>query len=122
MTRYLRRSIDEPIREGLTMDRLWNGDDKGLIWCWERGRQKRAEQPELAAQAENHELPVLAWKGGVAKKLEGGTKPGTLKYLATWQGLRGQDLEIALDDEQLIVCRKTGQTVAFSAVLSPDEE
>lgn len=122
MTRYLRRSINEPIREGLSVYALWNGDDHGPIWCWERGRQKRAEQPELAAQAENGELPLLAWKGGVAKKLEVGTKSGTLKYLATWQGLRGQDLEIALDYEQLIVCRKTGQTVAFSAVLPPDEE
>ena len=41
MTTRLRRSIDEPIREGLTWNELWKGPDEGLIWCWERGRQYR---------------------------------------------------------------------------------
>ena len=97
------------------------GPDKGLIWCWERGRQKRVEEPELAAQADKGELVVLAWKGGVNKKLKMEKKSGTLQYLATWQGLRGKDLALALEDES-IVCTKTGQTVVFSSTLPKDEE
>ena len=121
MTTRLRRSVHQPIREGLSWDERWMGPDKGLIWCWERGRQKRVEEPELAAQADKGELVVLAWKGGVDKKLKMERKPGTLQYLATWQGLRGEDLELALEDES-IVCTKTGQTVVFSSTLPKDEE
>ena len=122
MTTHLRRSIDRPIREGLSWDELWVGPDRGLIWCWERGRQKRVEEPKLAARADKRELVVLAWKGGVEEKLKIEKQPGTLKYLATWQGLRGEDLDIALEDEQVIVCSKTGQIVAFSAKLPVEEE
>lgn len=122
MAMRLRRSIDQPIREGLSWNELWRGPDRGLIWCWERGRQKRVEEPELAARADKGELVVLAWKGGVEKKLKIEKKPGTLNYLATWQGLRAEDLDIALEDERLIVCSKTGQTVAFSAKLPVEEE
>ena len=121
MTTRLHRSVHEPIREGLSWNERWMGPDKGLIWCWERGRQKRVEEPELAAQADKGELVVLAWKGGVDKKLKMERKPGTLQYLATWQGLRGKDLELALEDIS-IVCTKTGQTVVFSSTLPKDEE
>ena len=121
MTTRLRRSVNQPIREGLSWNERWMGPDNGLIWCWERGRQKRVEEPELAAQADKGELVVLAWKGGVDKKLKMDRKPGTLQYLATWQGLRGEDLELALEDES-VVCTKTGQTVVFSSTLLKDEE
>jgi hypothetical protein len=146
MTR-LRRSITEPIREGQSWNELWRAPDRGLICCWERGRQKRGKgtdeefaelslvnfdppphrwnmpRPDLAARAENGELVPLAWKGGVAKKLQADTvKHGTLSYLATWQGLRGEDLDIDLEGEVLIVCSKTGQAVLFGAQLPPDED
>ena len=122
MATHLRRSIDRPIRDGLSWDELWRGPDQGLIGCWERGRQKRIEEPELAARADKGELVVLGWKGGVKEKLKIERKAGTLQYLANWQGLRGQDLDIALEDERLIVCSKTGQTVAFSVNLPEEEE
>ena len=66
------------------MSERWEGSDKGLIWCWERGRQKRSEHPELAARAHNGELVVLVWKGGVEKKLDIDKHPGSLQYLANW--------------------------------------
>ena len=99
MDTHLRRSIHEPIREGLSRTELWDGEDGGLIWCWELGRQKRLQDPDLAARAEKGKLVVLAWKGGVQKKLKVDKKGGTLYYLATWQGLHGEDLDIALEDE-----------------------
>jgi len=122
MATHLHRSIDRPIRAALSWDELWVGPDLGLICCWERGRQKRIEEPELAARAEQGELIILAWKGGVEEKLKIERKPGTLKYLATWQGLRGEDLDITLDDERVIVCSKTGQAVAFSTKLPVEVE
>ena len=45
------RSITEPIRENLTWEHRWENDDKGLIACWERGREKRVENPQLAIDA-----------------------------------------------------------------------
>jgi len=117
MATRLLRSVDQPIREGLSWSERWEGPDKGLIWCWERGRQMRLEDPDLAARADNGELVLLGWKGGVRKKLESEKKPGTLKYLATWQGLRGEDLDLALEGERVIVCTKTEQAVVFSAKL-----
>jgi len=64
----------------------------------------------------------MAWKGGVQKKLNIEKKPGTLQYLATWQGMRGEDLDLALEGERTIVCTKTGQAVVFSAKFAEDEE
>lgn len=122
MSIRLRRSIALPIREGMTLEELWHGPDNGLIWCWERGRQKSIENPELAAAAVRGELVVLAWKGGVDEKTKIEKKPGTLKYLATWQGLRGEDLDIAVDKEHAVVCSKTGQAVLFSSRLPVEEE
>ena len=104
MAMRLRRSIDLPIREGLTWEETWKGPDNGLIWCWERGRQDRLQQPDLAARADKGELVQMAWKGGVVEKQKIAKKPGTLKYLATWQGLRGEDLDIALEGDRTIVC------------------
>ena len=122
MATHLRRSVDQPIRKGLSWSERWEGPDKGLIFCWERGRQKRVEEPDLAARADKGELIMLAWKGGVQERLKIERKPGTLQYLATWQGLRGEDLDLALEGERVVVCTRTGQAVAFSAVLPDDEE
>lgn len=82
------------------------------------------EQPELAIKAKNGELPILVWKGGVAKKLrnEKEQKLGTWKYLATWQGLRGEDLDISIEDEKTLTCTKTGQAVLFSSRPPEDDD
>lgn len=115
-------SISQPIRTRLIRSETWDGPDRGLIYCWERGRQRRVEDPEIAARAEKGELVVLAWKGGVEEKLKVERKPGSLQYLATWQGLRGDDLDLVLEDEHVIVCSKTGQAVVFSAKLHLEAE
>jgi hypothetical protein len=122
MATRLYRSIDQPIRENLSWIDQWRGPDNGLIWCWERGRQERLERPDDAARADRGELVGLDWKGGVERKLKIEKRPGTLKYLATWQGIRGEDLDIDLEGERTIVCSRTGQAVVFSAELPPDED
>ncbi|MCS7021959.1 MAG: hypothetical protein NZ703_14195 [Gemmataceae bacterium] len=116
----IQRSRNVPIREGLTWEQLWLGPDGGLIWCWERGRQKRIDEPDLAAAAERGELPVLAWKGGVEKRRQD-QKPitGTLEYLAVWQGLRGEDLDIDRSRTITLVCTATSQAVEFGEFPPP---
>ena len=107
-------AFDTPPREGLTWEQRWKGDDRGLIACWERGRDKRRESPDMAKQAEAGELPVLAWKGGVERAIKKTHKYGCLNYLATWQGLRGNDLNIDLDHEVTLVCTRTKMSVTFT--------
>jgi hypothetical protein len=114
MNQRINRSFKESKREGLSSDERWKGDDRGLIMCWEVGREIRNREPELAERAEKGELPVLVWKGGVEKKTKKGHKYGSLKYLAQWQGLRGEDLDIDLYQEPELTCSKTGMKVTYT--------
>ena len=108
------RSISESIRMNPSYDERWNGDDKGLITCWEVGRKKRESEPSLVEKVENNELPVLGWKGGVDKTLQKKEKFGSLNYLAQWQGLRGEDLNISLSEELAMQCSKTGMMITYT--------
>ena len=112
------RSISESIRMNPSYDERWNGDDKGLITCWEVGRKKRESEPSLVEKVENNELPVLGWKGGVDKTLQKKEKFGSLNYLAQWQGLRGEDLNISLSEELAMQCSKTGMMITYTPDLS----
>lgn len=109
------RSYKEPKRKNLSWEDRWRGEDNGLIICWEIGREMRENEPELARLAEKGELPALGWKGGVEKSIQKTEKFGTLNYLAQWQGLRGEDLNIDLFEEPEVVCAKTGIKVIFTA-------
>ena len=108
------RKIAEPIRKGLSQDDAWNKPDKGLIKCWEVGRTLAETDPELAERARKNELPVLGWKGGVAEAIKKKHKFGTLNYLAKWQGLRGDNLDVDLASEREHVCSRTGLRVTFT--------
>ena len=105
------------VRKNPTFEERWRGADRGLITCWEVGRRLRGEHPDIAKQAEAGELPPLGWKGGVEKPLKIGHKIGTLFYLAQWQGLRGEDLDIDLEQEYERVCTRTGVRVLFTGDL-----
>jgi len=67
----------------------------------------------LASQAIDGQLVVLPWKGGIERELKNKKtkKFGTLLYLAMWQGLRGEDLDIDLNEEPALTCSKTNMTV-----------
>lgn len=118
MSQRIHRSRKEKRREGLTWDERWKGDDKGLIACWEVGREIREQKPDLAIRAENGELVVLGWKGGVEEKTKIGEKYGTLFYLAQWQGVRGDDLDIDLAEETELTCSRTGMRVTYTGDLA----
>jgi len=114
MSKRIYRSCYEPLRENPSFDDRWRGPDNGLITCWEVGRRRSIESPELAEEAKNGELPILGWKGGVGKKTQEKEKYGCLNYLAEYQGLRGEDLDIDLTEEREIVCSKTGIKVIYT--------
>lgn len=109
------RSIREEIRKNISTKDRWESNDYGLITCWEVGREKRRANDEVVAKAEIGELPVLGWKGGIAESTKLKKKYGSLKYLAQWQGLRGEDLKINTSLETIVVCKKTGITVIFTS-------
>ena len=96
------------------MNHRWKSEDMGLIWCWEKGRQMRDSNPELAQKAENGELMTLGWKGGIPDDFKGKTKIGSLQYLAQWQGLANLDLNIDTNSKILLKCNKTEVEVEFS--------
>ncbi len=110
----IRRSISEPIRISLSWEQRWRSADQGLISAWESGRERRQLNPSLSAQAEAGHLVVLGWKGGVRKKIQA-QKFGTYNYLAMWQGLRGEELDIDTEKEVDIICTKTGMVVTFTS-------
>jgi hypothetical protein len=112
------RKATEPKRVNLSTEELWHGEDNGLIICWEVGRDMRNDDPALAERVRNGELPILAWKGGVDKALKAGKKYGSLQYLATWLGLRNEDLRINVSKETSLTCARTGVTVTFTPVAS----
>ena len=112
---HIRRSCKKSIRQGLTWDERWLGPDKGLIACWENGRELSETKPELAQRAKKGELPISGWRGGVEKKGKGKQKKhGTLCYLAEWQGLRGDDLDIDPSEKKELTCSRTGMKVIYT--------
>lgn len=124
MSHRISRSYKEPIRtEELSWNDRWKGPDRGLIACWEVGREMRQRDSELAERAMRGELPPMGWKGGVEPPTKEETseatrkkpkKYGTLFYLAQWQGIRGEDLDIDLSQEIELTCSKTGRIVIFT--------
>ncbi|MBU0621270.1 MAG: hypothetical protein KJ795_05440 [Gammaproteobacteria bacterium] len=108
------RLITEPIRPSLTWDEKWKGVDRGLIACWERGRVKGFEAPMLVQQVRNGQLVILPWKGGFEKSINKKQKYGSFYYLAMWQGLRGDDLDIDTEGEPALTCSVTDMTAIFT--------
>ena len=110
------RPVTEPVRTDISWDERWRGPDRGLIFTWELGRRWREQKPEFAAQAERGELPALGWKGGVEKPLSKGTKKyGVHWYIAMWQGLRAEDLDVDPSVETRMVCARTGVPIIYTS-------
>ena len=112
--RVLARSDSPPSFEPDFYARL-HGPDGGLINAWLVGREKARRQPDLRARALAGELVPLVWRGGVEKAIKAKCKIGALAYLAAWQGLRDQDLDLDTDAEPSLTCTRYGVTVIFTA-------
>ncbi|KDN98400.2 MULTISPECIES: hypothetical protein [Pseudomonas] len=114
MNTIVHRPIHAALRPTLGWSDTWQGPDQGLIRCWEAGRERALKHPDIARRCIAGELPVLGWKGGVERTLKKLEKFGSLKYLAHWQGLRGDDLQIDTTAELTISCSRTGMVVTFT--------
>lgn len=112
------RSISEPIREHLSQREAWHAEDNGLIAAWEYGRRTALTSPAIAAAAGRGELPILVWKGGIAKSIKRVDKCGPLWYYAAWQGLRGESLRIDSTQRTSLTCTRFAVTVSFSPHLA----
>jgi hypothetical protein len=101
----------------MTVEERWKGGDNGVIAAWERGREISTEASDeakaLTARARAGELVILPWKGGVERALKA-KKYGTMRYLAMWQGLRGEALDINFERESERTCIATGMTVTYT--------
>lgn len=111
----LYRSITEPIREDANWEIRWNAEDGGLIACWERGREKRCEDPSLAARAAEGQLVVLPWKGGVEKVIKRNRSLARCSILLCGRVFEAEDLDIDTAEEVALNCAANGMTVVFTA-------
>lgn len=123
------RSIVEPLRQDPSWEERWRDVAQGLITSWERGREKSLEEPELAFRALNGELVALPWKGGFLTPIAATNNPkktsakpvkkyGVFNYLAMWQGLRGEDLEIDPSQDVELMCSVNKKAVIFTSTYS----
>jgi hypothetical protein len=108
-------AIDSPPQQGNTWEERWEAADQGLIGAWLLGIEKSLSNPVLKRKALAGELPLLPWKGGVSKAIAAKGKVGAFHYLATWQGLRGEDLRINPAVEVQLTCSRTHVTVTFTS-------
>lgn len=106
-------SIKNPPTLGESWEDRQEGADKGLISAWLSGVEKQKSWLEIASAAKRRELPVLPFKGGVEKPVKV-VKTGSLHYIAMWQGLRGDDLNVSLGSSPSMTCSKTGVKVIYT--------
>ena len=110
----VRKSISEHINVVIDWESRWGNLTAGIITSWNRGREMVNERPDIAEAARAGRLVSLVWKGGVEKKILKTTKYGSFFYLAMWQGLREEDLNIDIDSEPSITYSVSGMTVFFT--------
>ncbi|MDO8248445.1 MAG: hypothetical protein Q7T78_01820 [Rhodoferax sp.] len=110
----IQASINDPPSISADFYERCHGPDEGLINSWLCGIRQGLEDPNLAAKAKAGELPVLTWKGGIEKAIKRKDKVGAFQYLAAWQGLRGEDLNIELGTEVKMICTRFGVPVTFT--------
>lgn len=107
------KPVSDPVIDVLDYAERIDGPDRGLINAWFVGRRMAARNPDLVARVLAGELPVLPAKGGVDKKVKT-EKIGSLWYLAAWQGIRGEDLDIDMDAEVVMRCSRFGVSVRYT--------
>ena len=98
-------------------DERWNGPDQGVIAAWIRGIELAKEVPELSGSARRGELPILPWKGGVSGPLKTKNKIGSMLYVAAWQGLRNENLDVDLSSTMTLTFVRYGVPVTYTTDL-----
>ena len=107
-------SITNRPTQGPSWEERWEGPDKGLITIWLAALDRAQRDPTLVAAARAGELPLTGLRGGVEKAIKTKNKLGSLHYLASWQALRGEDLDIDTEARVQLTCTRTQVTVTFT--------
>lgn len=107
-------AIGAPLPPRKSWDERWEGPDLGLLCSWARGVEKALEDPFLKQQALRGELAPLAWKGGADTAIKSRKRVGSLHYLATWQGLRGEPLDVDTEAVVTLTCSLFKTVVIFT--------
>jgi hypothetical protein len=114
----VQRAKTEPLGINPDWTARWGSPEAGLITSWQRGRELAEQDPDLADAARRGELVPLSWKGGVTQPARGARPPrrkyGSFHYLAMWQGLRGDDLDIDTEAAPERACSRYGTVVVFT--------
>lgn len=104
---------EAPLRHQTYAER-WEGPDGGLIAAWRQGLLMRDHRPDWVQAVLRHELPELPWRGGGSEVIKG-KRPGTWLYLAMWQGLRGEALDVDTSQPLEMQCTRTQVRTLFRA-------
>lgn len=96
----------------LSHQETWREERTALIACWRRGVALAKENPSLAQRAREGELVELPWRGGVEAPIKG-KKYGSHRYLAMWQGLRGDELSMPASGSAELTCAAHGVKVIY---------
>lgn len=115
ITAYADASGNNDLEPALDWAARWEGPDKGARTAWLAGAQMRRRDPDLAQRAESGELVPLPFRGGVTRQLKTKSKVGHNLYLAMWQGLRGEALDVDMDAEVSRTCTRFGVPVLFTS-------
>lgn len=91
----------------------WEGQDHGLIAAWFAGREYAQHAPDVAEQARRGVLVALPFKRGATTPVKG-MRWGTLLYVAMWQGMRGEDLDIDPTADVRLTCSSTGGAITYT--------
>jgi hypothetical protein len=111
--RVTTRLSEAPTRHQTYAER-WEGPDGGLIAAWRQGLLMRDPRPDWARSASRDELPELPWRGGGSEVIKG-KRQGTWLYLAMWQGLRSEALDVDTSQPLELRCTLTGVLTQFRA-------
>lgn len=78
------------------------------------GNRKGPRRPLVGGESSCGRAAFDGLEGRHRKPIKAKTKIGSTFYLATWQGLRGESLDIELGRDVRMTCARTGITFTYT--------
>lgn len=90
------------------------GDRPRADWVLGTGTREKPRRRDAGGASPKRPARFIAVEGRRSEGVKKKQKYGTLYYLAMWQGLRGDDLSITLEEETTLTCSITKMNVIFT--------